>query len=450
MSGEDTMDLFGAPTQPAVNSDAPLADRMRPRTLDEYLGQDDAIAERSFLREAVTGDHVPSMILWGPPGCGKTSLAHVIANSTSAEFEVFSAVLGGIKDVREIVARAGRRRANGVRTILFVDEIHRFNKAQQDGFLPHVERGTVTLIGATTENPSFALNAALLSRCRVVTLSALDRPALKRLLELALNDAERGVGTPGLEAGEAFLEALADMADGDARRALNLLEQTVAYARSRDHSRLELTMLREVLERAPLRYDKSGDAHYDTVSAFIKSMRGSDPDASLYYAARMIESGEEPLFLLRRILIFASEDVGNADPRALQVALAAYQAFQRLGMPEGALPMAQAITYCATAPKSNASYAGWLQAAALAKESGSAEIPMHLRNAPTGLMKKLGYGKDYQYPHDAPGHHVQETYLPEKLAGQRFYTPAGHGYEKYIVQRLARWRDEEPPEGDGQ
>ena len=437
-----SIDLFGGDDGDGVDaSDAPLADRMRPRTLDEVVGQSDALASDGFLRNAVAGDRVPSLILWGPPGCGKTSLAHVIAAHTEAHFDVFSAVLGGIKEVRALISKAETRRRTGKRTILFVDEIHRFNKAQQDGFLPHVEKGTVTLIGATTENPSFSLNDALLSRCRVVKLAALDTGAIGELLRSALNDRERGLGDLELTAESGLVEALSDMADGDARRALNLLDQIAQHATENRITTLTLDLLKDVLERAPIRYDRAGDSHYDTISAFIKSMRGSDPDASLYYAARMLDAGEDPLFVLRRVLIFASEDVGNADPRALQVALAAFQAFERLGMPEGALPLAQAITYCATAPKSNASYAGWLAALDDVRKTGSAEIPMHLRNAPTGLMKRLGYGKDYRYPHDDPTGHVAETYLPDELADRRYYEPSGRGYEHYIVERLKKWRE---------
>ncbi len=441
----DTIDLFGSESSSSEDSDRPLADRMRPRLLDELLGQDELLKPGGFLKGSLESDRLPSLILWGPPGCGKTSLAHVVAEQTSAAFEKFSAVLGGIKDVREIIARAARRKANGTRTILFVDEIHRFNKAQQDGFLPHVENGTVTLVGATTENPSFALNSALLSRCRVVQLKPLGPDATATLLRTALEDSERGLGSHSLRASEDALSSIAQAADGDARRALNLLEQAADYAAIKGLDEINEELLKALLEHAPLRYDRSGDAHYDLISAFIKSMRGSDPDAALYYAARMIESGEDPRFILRRVLIFASEDVANADPRALQVALAAQQAYERLGTPEGFIPMAQAITFCATAPKSNASYMAWNQAREAARQSGSLEVPLMLRNAPTKLMKELGHGQEYRNPQDSPGHFVKTAYLPAKLQGRVFYRPTSQGYEKHIKTRLAAWWGDDKP-----
>lgn len=445
-SGNDTIDLFGSETSPSNDLDRPLADRMRPRLLDELLGQDELLKPTGFLKGSLESDRLPSLILWGPPGCGKTSLAHVIAEQTSAAFEKFSAVLGGIKDVREIIARAARRQTNGTRTILFVDEIHRFNKAQQDGFLPHVENGTVTLVGATTENPSFALNSALLSRCRVVQLEPLGTGATVKLLRSALNDSERGLGDRSLQASEEALGAIAEAADGDARRALNLLEQAANFAANQNLDEINDELLKALLEHAPLRYDRAGDAHYHLISAFIKSMRGSDPDASLYYAARMIESGEDPRFILRRILIFASEDVANADPRALQVALAAQQAYERLGPPEGFIPMAQAITFCATAPKSNASYVAWNKARETARQSGSLEVPLILRNAPTKLMKELGHGQEYVNPQNAPGRFVRTTYLPAEIKGRVFYQPTTQGYEKHIKTRLAAWWGDEKSE----
>ncbi|GMV40491.1 MAG: ATPase AAA [Myxococcales bacterium] len=418
---------------------APLADRMRPRSLEELLGHERVLGRHRFLAAAIRADRLPSMILWGPPGSGKTSLAHVIAHSTRAHFEPFSAVLGGVKEVREIIAAARQRlRADGRRTLLFIDEIHRFNKAQQDAFLPHVEAGTVVLIGATTENPSFALTAALLSRCRVVTLEPLGAEAIARLLRRALDDEERGIGRMDLEAGDAVLCAIARTADGDARRALNLLEQAAGFA----NGVIDDACVEEAVAAQPLRYDRAGDQHYDVVSAFIKSMRGSDPDAAMYWMVRMLDAGEDPRFILRRIVIFAAEDVGNADPRALQVATAALSAFELVGLPEGAIPIAQAVTYCATAPKSNASYLALGEARRVVREAGSLEVPAHLRNAPTALAKQLGHGQGYRYPHDAPGGWVPDHYLPDALRGTRLYEPRGYGYEKYIKERLDRWRTE--------
>ena len=433
-------DLFDHLESVRRSEAAPLADRMRPRSLDELLGHERVLGRHRFLASAIRTDRLPSLILWGPPGSGKTSLAHVIAQSTQAHFEPFSAVLGGVKEVREIIAAAKQRlRVDGRRTLLFVDEIHRFNKAQQDAFLPHVEAGTIVLIGATTENPSFALTAALLSRCRVVSLEPLGEEAVARLLGRALDDEERGLGRLDLEADEGVLSAVARAADGDARRALNLLEQAASYAAERG-GRIDEECVTEAASAQPLRYDRAGDQHYDVVSAFIKSLRGSDPDAAMYWMVRMLDAGEDPRFILRRLVVFAAEDVGNADPRALQVAVAALQAFELIGLPEGAIPIAQAVTYCATAPKSNASYAALGDARRAAREGGSLDVPVHLRNAPTSLAKQLGHGEGYRYPHDAPGGWVPDHYLPDALRGARFYEPRGYGYEKYIKDRLDRWR----------
>ncbi|MBN1944736.1 MAG: replication-associated recombination protein A [Bradymonadales bacterium] len=441
MTDQSTLDIFGGQDTSPVDSgqQSPLADRMRPVTLEELVGQQEILAPGSFLREAIEHDQIPSLILWGPPGCGKTTIGQVIKARTRAVCESFSAVLGGVAQLRALVEQARIRQLSGVGTILFVDEIHHFNKSQQDAFLPHIERGTITLVGATTENPSFSLNNALLSRCRVIRLEPLAPEEIRLLLDRALGDPERGLGRLELQADEELLRVIAEMGDGDARRSLNLIEQVAHLARTEGKQRIDLELLRQVLQQAPLQYDRLGDAHYNLISAFIKSMRGSSPDAALYYAARMIHSGEDPLFLLRRILIFASEDVGNADPRALQVALAAIQAFERLGMPEGRLAMAQAITYCATAPKSNASYLAWEEAARDAQQAGNLDVPLHLCNAPTRLMKELGYSKGYRYPHDFAEHFVKESYLPDKLRKRRYYRPTTQGYERYIAERLARW-----------
>lgn len=457
----DEKDLFGNPIGPtqgtqrgsrptdtqAFETDlpetAPLAERMRPRTLDEVVGQGHLVGEGHLLRRAIERDQVPSMILWGPPGCGKTTLARVIANLTSSVFVPFSAVLGGVADVRAIIAEAKERSSlERKRTLLFVDEIHRFNKAQQDAFLPHVERGTVTLIGATTENPSFALNSALLSRARVYVLRPLDEEALRALLERALTDEQRGLGGLGLEAEAEAMEHLAQASFGDARRALSALEVAAASALARPEKIIHLADAEEALARRSLLYDKAGEQHYDVVSAFIKSMRGSDPDAALYYAARMLEAGEDPRFVIRRMVIFAAEDVGLADPRALSIAIDCLQAYELVGWPEAYLPISMAICYLAAAPKSNSALSAYQAAKADALAKGPLPVPMELRNAPTGLMRQLGYGKGYRYPHDAPGHHVAVDYLPEELRGRRYYQPSEQGLERQIGERLRSLREQ--------
>ena len=427
-------------TRPRAGAE-PLADRMRPRTLDEFVGQAEALGQGGFLRTAIEHDELPSLLLWGPPGCGKTSLARVIAGATRGRFVPFSAVLSGVKEVREIVAEAvANRRRDGRNTLLFVDEIHRFNKAQQDAFLPHVEAGTVTLIGATTENPFFEVTSPLQSRCRVVRLLPLDEAALVSLGRRALADAERGLADRGVAVDDEALRTMARAADGDGRRLLNLLEAAVEHAARRGLAIVDVAVLEAVRAGPSLRYDRAYEEHYNVVSAFIKSLRGSDPDAAMYYAARMLEGGEDPSFLCRRMIIFASEDIGNADPRALQVAVATKDAFEYLGMPEAAIPIAQAVTYLATAPKSNASYQALNAAKTAVKEHGTLEIPMHLRNAPARGMAELGYGQGYQYPHDHEGHFVTTDYLPDALRGTRFYAPTDAGYEKIISERLAAWR----------
>jgi putative ATPase len=417
----------------------PLADRMRPRTLEEIVGQAHLLGPGTLVARAIQGDRVPSMILWGPPGSGKTTLAHVISRATRSTFVPFSAVLGGVPELRQIIAAARERRDyQGIGTILFVDEIHRFNKAQQDAFLPHVEAGVITLIGATTENPSFAVNAAVLSRCKVFRLEPLGESSLVELLERALEDRERGLGCRGVHADPDVLELMAASADGDARRALGLLEGAVALL-SEDEHNLGRDLVERAAEERTLLYDKTGEEHYNVVSALIKSMRGSDPDAAIYWLMRMIDAGDDPLFLLRRLMIFASEDVGNADPRALSVAVAADQAFRRMGMPEGIYPITHACLYLACCPKSNAVKRAWQAARQAIQEHGALPVPKKLRNAVTALMREEGYGAGYRYAHDYEGGFVPgETYLPDEITDARFYEPTEQGLEKQIAERLAR------------
>lgn len=418
---------------------APLAERMRPRTLDEFRGQEHLLGPGKLLRRLIESDQVSSLILWGPPGSGKTTLARIVANATSSHFIFFSAILSGVKDLRQIVKEAEEKQeSSGRKTILFVDEIHRFNKAQQDAFLPYVEKGLLTIIGATTENPSFEVIAPLLSRCKVLVLNPLRKEEIESILRDCLADRERGLGERNLRAGDDAISYIAEQAEGDARIALNTLETA---ARLSAGEVIDLETAREAVQKKPLLYDKGGEEHYNVISAFIKSMRGSDPDGALYWMARMIEAGEDPLFILRRMVILASEDIGNADPRALQVAIAALQGFQFVGMPEGRILMAQAATYLATAPKSNASYLGIDEALAEVRKSGAQPVPLHIRNAPTRLMKDLGYHKGYRYDHDYQGGYAAQEYLPERLQGKKFYRPEGRGYEKYIKERMEFLRE---------
>ncbi|WP_236015136.1 replication-associated recombination protein A [Geomonas anaerohicana] len=408
---------------------------MRPRTISEYLGQGHLLGEGKLLRSLIETDRVTSLIFWGPPGSGKTTLARIIAGATKSHFIFFSAIMSGIKEIREVVKEAEDiLKFQGKRTILFVDEIHRFNKSQQDAFLPYVERGTFTMIGATTENPSFEVIAPLLSRCKVLVLNPLADEDIRQILVNALTDRERGLGEFELTASEDALSFMAEQAGGDARIALNTLETAARLAREGE---ISLDIAREATQKKPLLYDKGGEEHYNVISAFIKSMRGSDPDAALYWLARMIEAGEDPIFILRRMVIFASEDVGNADPRGLQMAVSALEAFRLVGMPEGRIILGQAVTYLATAPKSNASYMGINEALAEVRKSGGLPVPMQIRNAPTKLMKGLGYGKGYLYPHDYRDGVVAQGYLPEQLSGRRFYAPKESGYEKSIRERMA-------------
>jgi putative ATPase len=417
---------------------------MRPRTLDELVGQRHLIAPGKLLYEAITHDRVPSLILWGPPGTGKTTMAQVVANETRAEFVAFSAVLGGVAELREILKVAGeKKKIYGKRTTVFVDEIHRFNKAQQDALLPHVERGTITLIGATTENPSFAVNAALLSRARVFRLESLAPDDLAELLARALSDSTRGLGLLGVHAQHDVLLALAEGAGGDARRALDVLELAAKHALDAGAKALTVEHATEALSARTLLYDKSGEEHYNVISAFIKSMRGSDPDAAIYWMMRMLEAGDDPLFVLRRMIIFASEDIGTADPQALVQAVAADQAFHRLGMPEGMFALAQCCHYLASAPKSNASYRSWTAAQADVKQHGALPVPLKLRNAATKAMKQWGYGEGYQYAHDHGGYVRGETYLPDQLGKKRYYEPKEVGFEAELRARLAKLRGDD-------
>jgi putative ATPase len=416
----------------SASAPSPLAERMRPRNLDEVVGQEKVVGEGGFLRRAIAADRVPSLIFWGPPGTGKTTLARIIANLTSSHFVPFSAVTSGIKEVKEVMAEAVRlRKAQGRRTLLFVDEIHRFNRAQQDAFLPYVESGDVVLVGATTENPSFELNAALLSRCRVIVLEPLQPASLIELMRRALRDDLE------MEADDEALEMLAQLASGDARRSLNLLELSAADA---EGGRIDAETVRRVGQRKVLLYDKSGEEHYNLISALHKSMRESDPDATLYWLARMLASGEDPLYVARRMIRFASEDVGLADPQALPQAMAAWDAYHRLGSPEGELALAQAAVYLALAPKSVALYDGYKAARRTVEERPADPVPMAIRNAPTRLMKDVGYGAGYVYaPHTEEGVGGIDC-LPESLQGTRFYEPKGEGFEGELRARLESFR----------
>ena len=416
----------------------PLAERLRPRNLDEIVGQEEVVGARGFLRRAIAQDRVPSLIFWGPPGTGKTTLARIIAAETSSQFVPFSAVTSGIKEIKEVMAEASRlRQAQGKRTLLFVDEIHRFNRAQQDAFLPYVERGDIVLVGATTENPSFELNAALLSRCRVVVLQGLSEADLARLLERAVGDPDRGLGKVGLKFSSDAVRSIAGLANGDARRALGILELVADDASAGVEIGAEA--VQDVVQRKILLYDKSGEEHFNLISALHKSLRGSDTDAALYWLARMLAGGEDPLYLARRMVRFASEDIGLADPQAMVQAAAATDAYRQLGTPEGELALAQAVLYLALAPKSNATYAAYNAVRQAIEEQPAEPVPLQIRNAPTKLMGKLGYGRGYVYAPDTETGVGGLECLPDALRGTQFYQPRGE-FEVRLLERLKRSR----------
>lgn len=424
------MDLFAYSNQEENNQTAPLAVRMRPRNLDEFIGQNEIIGRDKFLKKMIDGDNLPSMILFGPPGTGKTTLAQIIANTTGSYFEKLNAVSAGIADIRKIVEAAKERLGfYRQRTIVFIDEIHRFNKGQQDVLLPYVEDGRIILIGATTENPYFEVNAALLSRMRVVRLKSLGVLELVEIMKQAMKDNERGLGSFNIEYTQEALTIIAELSGGDARIALNIIEQSVTMMRSSNETELTIEILKEVVGERVQRYDKAGDHHYDTVSAFIKSMRGSDPDAALHYLARMIVAGEDVKFIARRIVICAAEDVGNADPQALVVAMSAAQAVQFIGMPEAQIILSEAVIYISTAPKSNASYMAVAQAINDVKQKDCGQIPLHLRDAHYPGAKKMGHGLDYLYPHDYEGNYIEQQYLPDNLKNTVYYRPTENGQE---------------------
>ena len=435
MKEPTTPSLFAKPARKAAPG--PLADRMRPKTFEEFVGQEELTGPGRILRRMAEGKQLRSMIFWGPPGVGKTTLAKLLANSADAHFITYSAVISGIKEIKTVMVEAEQQRKYyGRQTILFIDEIHRFNKAQQDAFLPYVERGDIILLGATTENPSFEINSALLSRIKVVVLHPLSVEDLRTIIERALSDTKEGLGETGLKLEESSMDVLVRMSDGDARTALNLLEIASDLAISAGKKEISATELEEALQRKMLLYDKKGEEHYNVISALHKSLRNSDPDAGLYWLARMLEAGEDPLYIARRLIRFASEDIGMADPQALTVAVAAQQATHFIGMPEANTALAQAVVYLATAPKSNALYDGYTRAAQAVHEKPNEPVPLHIRNAPTPLMKDLGYGKGYQYAHDYEDAITDMSCLPDSLAGSRYYEPTDRGLEANIQKQL--------------
>lgn len=429
----------------STKSTEPLASRLRPIEFSDFIGQEDILKEGSFLDSFVKSGELSSIILWGPPGCGKTTLARLLAGKCEGNFVEFSAILSGVKEVREVLAQAKKDLRHNIKTLVFVDEIHRFNKSQQDAFLHHVEDGTITLIGATTENPSFEIISPLLSRCKVIPLNGIKKENIRELLERAVSDDVKGLGKYNIVQDDDYNEAMeiiSDQSFGDGRFALNTLEGAFKIALIRDKEIIKITKedIKNALQRKTL-YDKKGEEHYNIVSGFIKSMRGSSPDAALYYMARMLDGGEDPLFILRRMVIFASEDIGNADPQALTVAVNAKEAFTFVGMPEGWIPMAQCCTYLAAAPKSNASYVAYANALKDVQEFGPLTVPMHIRNAPTNLMKDLGYGKNYKYPHNYEDGLTGDDYLPTELKGHKYYAPTDRGFDKVITDRLKEIED---------
>lgn len=449
------MDMFERQAENQFMQSAPLATRMRPKDINQYVGQEHLLGKGRVLRKAIESDRIPSMIFWGPPGCGKTTLANVIANSTGAHFSPVSAVSATVSDLRRVVQQAqDRRKVHAQRTILFIDEIHRFNKTQQDAVLPYVEDGTITLIGATTENPSFEVTSPLLSRSRVVPLKPLSPQELQVLIQRALKDKLLGIGDLNAELAPEALEHLISASNSDARISLNNLEIAALSAVPNEDGKriITLPIIEDVMQKRAIKYDRAGDQHYDLISALHKSLRDSDPDASMYWLAMMLEAGEDPLYIARRMIRFASEDIGMADPQALVIAMAAQQAVHFVGMPEGNLALAQAAVYLATAPKSNSLYTAYSKIQDAIKKGASESVPMHLRNAPTQLMKDMGYGKGYKYAHDYPDHRVDQEHLPESQKDQKFYNPGIQGFENDIWKRYKEWqakRDNPPPDKPG-
>jgi putative ATPase len=442
----DRMPLFDLAEEKDLSHSMPLAARMRPQTFDEFVGQEHLLAPGRVFRKCIEADQLTSMVFWGPPGSGKTTLAHIIANATRVQFSPLSAVSAGVADLRRVIGEAKKRlKSSGQRTILFVDEIHRFNKAQQDAVLPFVESGIVTFIGATTENPSFEVIAPLLSRCRVFRLNLLSDEEIKLIVKRALKDEERGLGRFQIGMSQEALDHLVTASNGDARVALNALEMAVFAALPDDEGlrSIDLSAIEEALQHRALLYDKSGDQHYDLISALHKSLRGSDPDAALYWLGRMLEAGEDPLYIARRLVRFASEDVGMADPQALMVAVAGQQAVHFVGLPEGNLALAQAVVYLAAAPKSNSLYQAYSRVKQDIQHGRNEPVPLHLRNPVTGLMRETGYGQGYKYAHDYPDHFVKQQNLPPSLQGKRYYLPGAQGYEKEVADRLRKWWGEE-------